>query len=91
MPATGPGCSRTAALRRAESFVEAVRGNPLELEDGTLLALSVSAGVAHVPTDASELRDLYSTADAALYSAKMGGRDRVGMIDRRADAEPTAR
>jgi diguanylate cyclase (GGDEF)-like protein len=49
------------------------------LPDGTVLRLSVSLGVAHAPEHASDLRELYAEADAALYSAKRGGRDRVGV------------
>jgi len=35
----------------------------------------VSVGVAHAPDHASDLRDLYAAADAALYEAERGGRD----------------
>jgi diguanylate cyclase (GGDEF)-like protein len=74
-----PRCSFTDATARANQLVEAVRGTPLELKDGTLVALSVSVGVSHVPQHASDVRELYAIADAALYSAKRGGRDRVGV------------
>ena len=71
-----PGCSAEVAARRAEDLVAAVRATPLPLPDGRLLPLTVSVGVAHAPDHASDLCDLYGAADAALYAAKRGGRDR---------------
>lgn len=71
------GCTPEVAARRAEQMLEAVRSAPLPLPDGTLLALSVSIGVAHAPPSATDLRTLYTAADAALYEAKRAGRDRV--------------
>ena len=57
----------------------AVRSTPLPLADGTLLSLSISLGVAHVPERAGDLTTLYHDADVALYDAKRGGRGRVGV------------
>jgi GGDEF domain-containing protein len=42
------------------------------------LRLSVSIGVAHLPTHGTNLRELYAAADRSLYGAKAMGRDRVG-------------
>ena len=78
-----PGCDPEAAARRAEHFVEQVRATPLVLPDGGTLRLSISAGVAHALRDATSQRDLYAAADAALYVAKRGGRDRVGRLPAR--------
>jgi diguanylate cyclase (GGDEF)-like protein len=74
-----PGSPSDAAARRAEELLQAVRSAPLSLPDGTLLSLSVSVGVAHVPPGADDLRALYSSADAALYEAKRSGRGRVAV------------
>jgi len=74
-----PGCTVEGAQRRAEELLEAVRANPLLLPDGTLLSLSVSLGVAHLPRQAGKLRSLYHAADAALYDAKRSGRGRVAV------------
>jgi diguanylate cyclase (GGDEF)-like protein len=74
-----PECAADVAVRRAGEIWEAVRGTPLHLPDGTLLALSVSLGVAHAPSHATGLEELYAAADAALYAAKRGGRDRVAV------------
>jgi diguanylate cyclase (GGDEF)-like protein len=74
-----PGCTAAVAARRAEEVLAAVRAEPLPLADGTLLSLSISVGVAHLPRSAGDLRALYSAADAALYEAKRGGRGRVAV------------
>ncbi|WP_304412903.1 GGDEF domain-containing protein [Blastococcus sp. URHD0036] len=72
-----PGCTPEVAAQRADELLQSVRSTPLALPGGGLLALSVSVGVAHAPEHAQGMRDLYAAADAALYSAKRGGRDRV--------------
>ncbi|WP_346623699.1 GGDEF domain-containing protein [Blastococcus montanus] len=74
-----PGCGRDVAARRAEELLDAVRGEPLPLPDGTLLALSISLGVGHVPRHSRDRRGLYCSADAALYEAKRAGRGRVAL------------
>jgi diguanylate cyclase (GGDEF)-like protein len=75
-----PGCTYDVAVVRAEEFVDAVRDTPLRIHDGSLVGLSISAGVAHAPRHAYQVRDLYSSADMALYQAKRDGRDRVGEV-----------
>ncbi len=74
-----PDCPPEVAVRRAGQVLDAVRGTPLALPDGTLVALSVSLGVAHAPTSAEGLEELYAAADAALYAAKRGGRDQLAV------------
>lgn len=70
-------CSREAAVLRAEQLLDAVRGEPLVLPDGTLYGLSISLGVAHADLSTRDLRALYAAADDALYAAKRAGRGRV--------------
>jgi diguanylate cyclase (GGDEF)-like protein len=72
-----PDCPADVAVRRATEVRDAVRSAPLALPDGTLLALSVSLGVAHAPSHAVGLEELYAAADTALYAAKRAGRGRV--------------
>jgi diguanylate cyclase (GGDEF)-like protein len=72
-------CTPEVAARRAEELLLAVRSTPLALTDGTLLSLSISLGVAHVPEQQGDLSSLYHEADVALYDAKRGGRGRVGV------------
>jgi diguanylate cyclase (GGDEF)-like protein len=68
-----PGCSTAAAERRAEQFRHAIHATPFELPDGTLLGVSMSAGVAHIPSHAEDFDGLYQAADVALYEAKSRG------------------
>jgi diguanylate cyclase (GGDEF)-like protein len=70
-------CTAEAATMRAAQFLDAVRSTPLSLADGTLLSLSISVGVAHLPHHSGGIRALYTAADAALYEAKRAGRGRV--------------
>ena len=70
-------CPADVAVRRATDVLDAVRAAPLVLPDGGLLAISVSLGVAHAPSHALGLEELYAAADAALYAAKRSGRGRV--------------
>src|SRR4051812_30986720 len=72
-------CAPEVAARRAEDLLYAVRSTPLPLGDGTLLSLSISLGVAHVPARDGDLDSLYHEADAALYDAKRAGRGRVAV------------
>lgn len=72
-----PDCSGDDAVRRAQAFVDAVRDNPLHLPDGTVVPLSVSAGMAPLTASDSPAGDPYARADAALYAAKRAGRDRL--------------
>ena len=74
-----PDCPVDVANRRAQQLLTAVHAAPLELPDGTLLALSISVGVAHVTEATDDLEALYHAADAALYDAKRAGRGRVAV------------
>ena len=74
-----PGCARHVAVHRARDLLKAVRSTPMTLADGTLLALSISVGVAHLPPHSTDRRGLYTAADAALYEAKRAGRGRVSV------------
>jgi diguanylate cyclase (GGDEF)-like protein len=74
-----PGCDAAVAARRAEQLHDVVRSSPLSLPDGTLLTVSISLGVAHLPQGSGDLTALYSAADRALYEAKRGGRGRVAV------------
>ncbi|HMO48531.1 MAG TPA: GGDEF domain-containing protein [Rubrivivax sp.] len=70
----------TAGLARARAEAEILRlqlrSQPLPLAE-QLLHLSVSIGVAEWAGPAEDLSRLLARADAALYRAKRGGRDRV--------------
>jgi len=70
-----PGCTAEVAA----DLLAAVRVAPLELPDGSLLALSVSVGVAHLDGVDGSPRELYVAADQALYQAKRAGRDQLAV------------
>jgi diguanylate cyclase len=70
-------CDGAAARHKAEAMREAVRRMTVE-HAGQALLITVSAGVAEcVPGESAE--EWMERADAALYRAKEGGRDRVEM------------
>lgn len=80
-----PRCSVTSLRRRAEQIVADVGTHIFVLHSGQEVRVSVSVGLAHVPTDAVDLQSLYVRADQALYEAKRSGRNRVGIL---ADGPP---
>ncbi|KQT46779.1 hypothetical protein ASG52_13850 [Methylobacterium sp. Leaf456] len=68
-----PGTGREQAEAIAARLQEALRRAPLTLDDGTLLPLAMSCGVAlHRP--AMRFEDFAHGADMALYAAKRAGR-----------------
>ncbi|WP_433305135.1 diguanylate cyclase [Actinoplanes sp. CA-030573] len=73
----------------AERLREQIAGAPVLVDGSTAIAVTVSVGAAALPGSAST-EELLSAADAALYAAKRGGRNRVVMNDpeRTAPATP---
>jgi diguanylate cyclase (GGDEF)-like protein len=72
-----PGASTATAHQRAEEVRAGVLAGSFLVGSGEEVHVSVSVGLAHAPTHADTLRDLYAVADAALYRAKRSGRNRV--------------
>jgi diguanylate cyclase (GGDEF)-like protein len=79
-----PGCPLDQAAEVAEKIRASINseGDP---DDGST---TISAGVACFPDDAQDGDSLLSAADAALYSAKAAGRDRVVLASPPADGSP---
>jgi diguanylate cyclase (GGDEF)-like protein len=72
----------------AERMRAAIEGMQIQrLDGGGLLPITASFGVASFPSQAADKTALIAAADAALYRAKRGGRNRV----ERAEAEAAAR
>ncbi len=69
-----PGTDADQAQVAAARLREALRRAPLTLDDGTVLLLSMSCGVAP-HRDGMGFEDLVHAADMALYGAKRAGRD----------------
>lgn len=51
----------------------------VDLPDGQMLKLGITAGIALVPEDGFELTELYRRADGALYEAKGRGKGRFSI------------
>jgi diguanylate cyclase len=72
------GTSLEQAFLRAEALRTAIQiADIVRLPDHR--AVSVTIGVAQYPRDASDLRRLWSAADAALAAAKEAGRNQVAL------------
>lgn len=68
--------SKSAAIDRAQRFLEAVRRH----EFAVPTRVTSSIGVASYPHDATNSSDLLELADAAMYHSKRNGRDRVSFV-----------
>ena len=71
-----PDCSAQDALAACERLRVAIRETDLELETGQRVFVTLSVGIA-VLGEGDTAADMIARADAALYEAKHGGRDRV--------------
>lgn len=83
-----PNCELEAAVAAAERLRDAIGRHPMRLKDNLLIEQKVSIGVAL--WDGQETgAELEARADAALYAAKRGGRDRVCVAREVDDDEST--
>lgn len=76
-----PDCDLTQAALKAEQLRKRIEG----LSEVHKFTVSASFGVAAVPEAAISAADLLPIADAALYQAKLAGKNCVAMADRRAN------
>jgi len=71
-----PETAKTSALELAERVRAALQSIEMRI-DHSSLTVTASFGVAMLHKDDSRLEDVLRRADAALYAAKVGGRNRV--------------
>lgn len=78
-----PGLDEADAARVCERIVEEVRrvNHDLNLGMGRELAVTLSVGVAVTHRRGRSGKDLIALADAAMYDAKDGGKDRVVVVN----------
>ena len=69
--------SKETAWQRAEDIRQRVKGLEVRYLDTSLGPLTVSLGVAIHPTHGRTRTAILAAADAALYKAKEGGRNKV--------------
>ena len=72
-----PETPGTLAFVAAEGLRRALAERPLSLEDGQSLPVTCSLGVAELKAGDADGGALLARADAALFGAKAGGRDRA--------------
>ena len=72
-----PETDATAAMNIAERLCATVERQPFDVAGGKTIAITVSIGVATFPQQAHSPEELVKAADAALYAAKQGGRNRI--------------
>ncbi|MGY1457176.1 diguanylate cyclase [Luteimonas sp. A534] len=78
------------AITIADGLRKAISGSPVSLSDGRKLPLSASIGVA-LQDGHPDYERVLVRADAAMYQAKRGGRDRVSVAGEATPETPGAR
>lgn len=73
-----PACEPESAVTVIERALQRVATDRFDLEDGRVVSISFSAGIAAIESDATP-DSLLEHADAAMYRAKENGRARVEM------------
>lgn len=72
-----PAMDKDLAYRRAEELRIKCSQIRIAYEDGCLLNISISFGVASYPIDGLDMSEVIDKADKALYQSKQKGRDQV--------------
>ncbi|MDQ6946729.1 MAG: sensor domain-containing diguanylate cyclase, partial [Actinomycetota bacterium] len=79
-----PNCNLDDAVGVAERMRSGLS------EDPRLAGITMSAGVAALPTNAADEEALIAAADEAMYTSKRAGRDRTTRSNRRGPPSPSA-
>ena len=72
-----PGLDLDAAMEVAERVQQAIESVRVPLDSGAALRVKVSIGVASAVQASTDAAELYARVDAALYDAKVRGRDQI--------------
>jgi diguanylate cyclase (GGDEF)-like protein len=72
-----PHTDAAQAMTLAERLREHVAALHVPLPDGGTVRFTISLGVAQAVPGTKEIKDIYATADDALYAAKRGGKNRT--------------
>ncbi|MFB2978161.1 response regulator [Microseira sp. BLCC-F43] len=71
------GMTKSDGVQRLRELLEIVRQQKFAAHGGIEFQVTMSGGIAEYPKDGTDLQSLYRSADAALYQAKLAGRDRI--------------
>jgi diguanylate cyclase (GGDEF)-like protein len=72
-----PDADSVTATAVAERVRQGIGALQIPVDGGGNVAVTVSIGIAICPDNGASAQQLVATADAALYGAKRGGRNRV--------------
>lgn len=72
-----PACSREQGVEIGDRIRDALANAPMDMENGATVTVSASFGLACTDASGYELTQLFTDADAALYSAKRSGRNQL--------------
>jgi diguanylate cyclase (GGDEF)-like protein len=72
-----PSTDKKSALLMAESLLSTICNHPFKADDGTPIQLTASFGVASMPEDTSDRKELVFLADKAMYRVKETTRNAV--------------
>lgn len=86
-----PGASLDIARDRAEQLRVGVQALAVRVADRSLEAVTLSLGVAVLPDHGETAEAILQAADAALYRAKQGGRNRVEAAESSISSLPGSR
>ncbi|HAX75015.1 MAG TPA: transcriptional regulator [Cyanobacteria bacterium UBA11372] len=71
------GMTKSDGIERLRELLEIVREQKFAAPGKIEFQVTMSGGIAEYPDDGIDLQSLYRAADAALYQAKLAGRDRI--------------
>jgi diguanylate cyclase (GGDEF)-like protein len=72
-----PETDTDAACRKLEDFRQTIAATPIVTASGKPVYITISAGLAGLPSDGTKDEDLIDVADARLFQAKRNGRNQI--------------